>query len=448
MRRPRAAGTFVEALDRLDGTGQPQRGLIGLALGASALAVVAHEPHEGRSAVLAGLLVLVLLARAVTRLRGMDGRQVAASASTLAVAYAASSSGHELVSLGAVVAAGAVAGLPERPPPAADDDERRHVWALVDATPLDPLAPFALRSDKSYVFTRDRCAAVAYRVRFGTAVASGDPVGDPTRRAEAIETFLARADASGWRVAAVGVSEHVVGEWRRHGLRAVSIGRDVVLHVDAFSLEGRRLRNVRQAVQRTHNAGVSTEIVSERDLPETTRAELEEVRRDAGKTSEGRGFSMGLDHLLEPVHRGTFIALARDRSGRVVAFQRYAGADGGRELSLDVPCRVPAAPNGVDERLIVDVVDWGRQRGVRRVSLTFAAFPELFDATDRGPVRWAAYRLVRMLDRFIRLESLYRFLRKFHALGERRYVVLRPSQVAAVAAAALRLEFSSPAKRR
>jgi lysylphosphatidylglycerol synthetase-like protein (DUF2156 family) len=322
------------------------------------------------------------------------------------------------------------------------------VWALVDSTPLDPLAPFALRTDKSYVFTADGSAAVAYRVRFGTAVASGDPVGDPARRSDAIDAFCARADASGWRVAVLGTSEQVVDEWRRRGLWALAIGRDVVLDVDSFTWQGRRLRNVRQAVQRTHNAGVTTEILVERDLPDPVRAELELVRRGAGKTSEGRGFSMALDHLLDGVHRGTFVALARDRSGRVVAFQRYAGADGGRELSLDVPCRLPDAPNGVDERLIADVCEWGRQRAVRRVSLTFAAFPELFDATDRGPVRWAAYRAVRALDRFIRLESLYRFLRKFHALGDRRYVALRPWQVVAVAAAALSLEFTSPAKGR
>jgi lysylphosphatidylglycerol synthetase-like protein (DUF2156 family) len=150
---------------------------------------------------------------------------------------------------------------------------------------------------------------------------------------------------------------------------------------------------------------------------------------------------MILDGLLTGRHPGTFVAVARSKDGSVVAFQRYASSNGGRELSLDVPWRIPSAPNGVDERLIADVVAWASERGAKAVSLTFAAFPELFEMERRALWSRAAYRAVHLLDRWIRVESLYRFVRKFHALGEQRYVALRPVQVLFVAFAALRLEF-------
>jgi lysylphosphatidylglycerol synthetase-like protein (DUF2156 family) len=231
-------------------------------------------------------------------------------------------------------------------------------------------------------------------------------------------------------------------------MRALSIGRDVVVDVAGFRLEGRAFRNLRQAVQRTHNAGVTTQILPERSLTPDLRAELQEVMRATGKGEQTRGFAMILDRVLEGAHPGTSIALARDRSGQVVAFQRYASADGGRELSLDVPWRVPGAPNGVDERLIVDVVGWAAEGRAESVSLAFAAFPDLFSATDRGVVLQTAYRAVRMLDRFIKLESLYRFVRKFHAFGPQRYVMFRPLQVLWVALAALTLEFGAATKHR
>ena len=117
------------------------------------------------------------------------------------------------------------------------------------------------------------------------------------------------------------------------------------LDVDGFTLVGRRYRNLRQAVQRTHNSGVTTDIVVERDLDERLRAELLDVVAAAGKGTPGRGFAMILDGLLSGEHPGTFIALARGRTGEVVAFQRYCSADGGRELSLDVPWRRPDAPH-------------------------------------------------------------------------------------------------------
>ena len=103
--------------------------------------------------------------------------------------------------------------------------------------------------------------------------------------------------------------------------------------------------------------------------------------------------------------------------------------------------RPPAEIPDVDERLITDVIDWGAARGARSLSLAFAPFPELFELHRRNAAQLAAYRAVHLLDRFIRLESLYRFVRKFHALGTRRYAALRPWQVVWVAIAALNLEF-------
>jgi lysylphosphatidylglycerol synthetase-like protein (DUF2156 family) len=142
------------------------------------------------------------------------------------------------------------------------------------------------------------------------------------------------------------------------------------------------------------------------------------------------------------------VAVARDASGAAVGFQRFATADGGRELSLDVPYRVPGAANGTDERLAVDVVEWARLHGARRVSLAFAPFPELFGNAQRRGWQRLAYWGVHRLDPFIKVESLYRYLRKFHSFGPRRYVALRPLEVVGAAAAMLLLEFSRPRQRR
>jgi lysylphosphatidylglycerol synthetase-like protein (DUF2156 family) len=58
-------------------------------------------------------------------------------------------------------------------------------------------------------------------------------------------------------------------------------------------------------------------------------------------------------------------------------------------------------------------------------------------------LRATGYALARSLDGLIRLESLYRFLRKFHAFGPPRYVLFRPLAVLPVLAAMLLLEFSA-----
>jgi lysylphosphatidylglycerol synthetase-like protein (DUF2156 family) len=141
------------------------------------------------------------------------------------------------------------------------------------------------------------------------------------------------------------------------------------------------------------------------------------------------------------------LIIGRDHTGRVQACHRYALAGEGSDVSLDVPWRRPGAPNGIDERLSVDMVAWAREHGADRLSLAFAAFPEIFDDKSRGRPQRLFYLLIHLGDRLIQLESLYKYLRKYHALGEQRYVVLSLRNVVPALVALLSLEFM-PHRRR
>ncbi len=320
------------------------------------------------------------------------------------------------------------------------------VWALVDATREDPLAPFAMHSSKSYHFNTDKTAAIAYRTRLGFAVVSGDPIGDVNQFDNLVADFVRMCRGRGWQIIVLAGGERHLRLWRKEKvgqpMLAVPIGRDVVVDVRHFTLQGRHFRNLRQAVQRTRNCGVTTEIVDEQELSGALMAELTEVLYAAHRAARTeRGFCMNLDGALQGRFPGIKLAIARDRFGRVAAFHRYATAGEGSEVSLDVPFRRPDAPNGVDERLSVDMIAEAKNHDARRLSLAFAAFPEIFDAAHPGPLQRVAYRLIHLLDPLIRLESLYRYLRKFHALAERRYVVLCVHHIPAALMVLLSLEF-------
>ncbi len=351
---------------------------------------------------------------------------------------------HPAVGFVFLASTGFIMMLPQssRPQP----EHQLRIAALVDTTAGDPLAPFALHSSKSYFFDATSAAAIGYRTRFGIAVVAGDPVGDRAVFGTLITEFSAFAMAHGWRIAVLGASPEVCELWRtrateHRGLRSIPIGRDVVVEVDGFDMVGRKFRNLRQAVSRTRNFGVSTEILPERELSESLRRTLFAIVDEWHHGRQTRGFSMILDHLLDGRHPGMLVVIARDSDGRVVGFQRYGEANHGSELSLDVPWRRKDAPNGLDERMIVDLVDYGREHGVRRISLAFAAFPELYSDKERTRTRQALYLLARVLDPMIRLESLYRFLRKFNSFGNQRFVLIRWREIVFTAVALLTLEF-------
>ncbi|HEX9498832.1 MAG TPA: phosphatidylglycerol lysyltransferase domain-containing protein [Mycobacterium sp.] len=391
------------------------------------------------------LTAVALIARGI-----FLGRPVTAAHAWLAlVAVLAGLGAHVLVFdlLGNLLIASAGAVLmwstTARPNPA----DLPRIWALVNATESDPLAPFAMQDLKCFHFAADRTATIAYRTRMGYAVVSGDPIGDETRFAELVADFAAMCHTRGWRLVVLGCSQRRLDLWADatvlgQTLQAVPIGRDVVIDVTTFDMVGRKYRNLRQAVQRTQNFGITTEVVSEQGLEGPLLAELTEVLlASASGARTERGFSMCLDGALEGSYPGVQLIVARDKLGRVQGFHRYVTAGHGSEVSLDVPWRRRGAPNGIDERLSVDMIAWARDHGAQRLSLAFAAFPEIFNDKNRGRISSLLYTAIHLGDALIALESLYRYLRKFHALGDRRYVMASLTQVLPLLVVLLSLEF-------
>lgn len=409
------------------------------------LVLIVFHGHREPQWALALFAAVAFIARGI-----FLGRPVTAAHAWMALALLVAGFAARVVFVGTlgnvfVIAAGVALMWPTaaRPNPA----DRGRVWALVSATTGDPLAPFAMQSMKCHHFTADGSAAIAYRTRCGYAVVSGDPIGDEAQFPDLVHDFVGMCHAWGWRVAVLGCSQHRLDLWSDvtvigQVLRPVPIGRDVVIDVAGFDMTGRRFRNLRQAVQRTRNSGVTTEIVAEQGLDRDVLAELTEVllASPSGSRTE-RGFSMILDGALEGRHPGIQLIIARDERGRVQGFHRYATAGGGTEITLDVPWRRRGAPNGIDERLTVDMIDAAKQQGAVRLSLAFAAFPEIFDDANSGRLQSLCYTAIHLGDALIALESLYRYLRKFHALGERRYVLLSLTQVVPLLIVLLSLEF-------
>jgi lysyl-tRNA synthetase class 2 len=228
-----------------------------------------------------------------------------------------------------------------------------------------------------------------------------------------VAEFAALARRSGWRMAVLGARADRLDLWAPYGMRSIGIGDEVLLSPAEFGLSGRSMRNVRQAVRRTHNAGVTTEVLPEGELSETDRTLLRALATEAMGGVKERGFSMNMDGLLTGRHTLPVVVVARDAHGAPVGFQRYLPSASDRRLSLDAMRRAPGSPNGLNERMIADIMAYAAERRVDEVSLNFAAFRELFETENRGALEQGTYHVIHLLDRFVKVESLYLFNRKF-----------------------------------
>jgi len=317
--------------------------------------------------------------------------------------------------------------------------ERRLARALVDSHGSDSLSFFALRQDKSYLFSPSGNAFLAYRVVAGTALVSGDPVGEEAELDELLAELRCIVHAHGWRFAVVGVSGEHLDRYRGLGLKPVPIGEEAVLRPQAFSLEGRAIRKVRQSVSRLRKAGYSFRVVAADGVGPAIEAELKDVSRSWLRGEPERGFSMAIDDLHVP---GTVLALAEDPAGRVGGFLHLAPSPAGNGWSLSAMRRRPEAPNGLTEFLVVEALAWAREAGASELSLNFCALTD-FLAPERvtTPVRRLVRRVLLLADNVFQLERLYTFNRKFFPEWRRRYIcVERFTDLPAVGLAYLHAE--------
>ncbi|GAB1819953.1 phosphatidylglycerol lysyltransferase domain-containing protein [Herbidospora sp. RD11066] len=297
----------------------------------------------------------------------------------------------------------------------------------------DSLAYFATRRDRSVIFSPSGKAAVSFRVVNGVSLAGGDPLGDPEAWGHAITAWTGQAREFGWIPAAIGAGAEGARAYQRAGLKVLELGDEAVIEVKKFSLQGREMRGVRQAVNRVERAGYQLRVRRHGDLgPEEMR--LIGERADAWRDTETeRGFSMALGRLGDPLDAECVLVESLTKEGDEAALLSFVPW-GERGLSLDLMRRDRAAENGLMEFMVAGLVRNAGWLGVERISLNFAVFRSAFEEGARmgaGPVIRAWRRTLLFLSRWWQLEALYRanvkyrpeWVPRFLAYGDTRDLV-------------------------
>ncbi|MFK0098533.1 phosphatidylglycerol lysyltransferase domain-containing protein [Streptomyces sp. NPDC091040] len=319
-------------------------------------------------------------------------------------------------------------------PITAEDEEA--LRALLDKHgERDSLGYFALRREKSAVWSPTGKAAVAYRVVGGVSLASGDPIGDPEAWPGAIVPWLAEAREHGWIPAVMGAGEEAGTVYARHGLDALELGDEAIVETADFTLEGRAMRTVRQAYNRVRRAGYEVTVRRHAEIPEAEMAELVRRADDWRDGATERGFSMALGRLGDPADGQCVMLECRDAPsddgapGELRALLSFVpwGPNG---LSLDLMRRDRDSENGLMEFMVIELLQRAGKLGVTQVSLNFAMFRSVFERGSRlgaGPVLRMWRSLLSFFSRWWQIESLYRANAKYRPIWEPRFLLFEKS---------------------
>ena len=300
--------------------------------------------------------------------------------------------------------------------------EHRAARAIIWQHGEDSLSPFTLRADKALHFA---CHGVlAYRVIEETAVISGDPIAPGGAAPRVLASFLGVARTRGWQVAVWGASARYLDAYRQVGLHVMQAGEEGFVDPARFSLEGRRVRKLRQSVHRVSRRGWVVEVCEGRNFNATLEAEVDALE-SAWRAGRRRllGFAMGMGAYQPELRPDDLYLLGRNPCGELRAVMRFAAHCG--RLSLDTMRRVGETPNGLNEAMLCRALEAAREVGVPELSLNYAGLAHLVRGADsggRGRKRLTTVML-RLLGSRFQLERLVRFNEKFDPEWRPRFLI-------------------------
>jgi len=296
----------------------------------------------------------------------------------------------------------------------ARDIVRRHGYGTLDY--------FALRDDKQWFFWRD--SLVAYAVYGGMCLVSPDPIGPLTERDQVWAAFRSFADTHGWGVAIMAAAEEWLPIYREAGMRHLYLGDEAVVNVREFSLQGGKMKGLRQACSRIERAGYSVETLDPNDVPRERIPALAELLDLKRRGEAERGFSMMLGRLFDPRDKGLLLTIVTGPDGQPAAMCQFVPSPAIRGWSLDLMRRDPAEhPNGLLDYALCATIDHLREAGDHGLSLNFSAMRSVLDG-ERGDSlairieRWGLQRLSGVLP----IETLWKFNAKYRPSWLPRYI--------------------------
>ena len=297
----------------------------------------------------------------------------------------------------------------------ARDIVRRHGTGTLDY--------FALRDDKQWFFHRD--SMVAYAILGGVCLVSPDPIGPFSERAHVWDAFRRYVDRHGWGLGVMGAGEEWLPTYQASGMRFLYIGDEAVVDPRQFSLEGGKMKGLRQAVNRVARYGYTVRFLDPAKLAPEDAARLVELMAKNRRGEQERGFSMMLGRLFDARDSGLLLTLVEGPDGAPVAMCQFVPSPAIGGYSLDLMRRDPDEhPNGLLDFALCSTIAHLKEIGMKGLSLNFAALRSVLDGESGDGVtqrveRWALRRLSGVLQ----IETLWRFNAKYEPTWLPRYIV-------------------------
>jgi len=279
--------------------------------------------------------------------------------------------------------------------------------------------------DKSYYFTWQRRAALAYSVHKGVALVVSDPIGDNNDFDELMANFTQQCRINDWIPAFV----HIEGKYRslyeKYGLSMQKIGEEAILNISKYVSDVSDNKYFRHINQKFTKLGYSTELLQ----PPHNEALINQLRKISedwlklpGRSE--RGFMMG--YFTPEYMQLCNILVARDEAGTIQAFINQLPPLDAFEANYDLLRHSSDSPGNINDYLLLNFIKLLHGKGFLRLNMGLCPLSGLSSRdADHTTIDSALRFAYSNGDRLYSFSGLHRFKSKYEPDWTPRYIAYK-----------------------
>ena len=282
----------------------------------------------------------------------------------------------------------------------------------------DALTHFTVEGEEGFL---------GYVEKGGSYLVPGEPICAEENGKNFFSSFLRHSVEQKRKVCFFGCSERMGAAAKSAGYSVIKFGQEAILNVPKFSLGGNAMENVRRGFNHANNVGMSvSEYIPGNERDAELENELLSISKEwlnSKKTPE-LGFLLGRMELHRLEGRRIFVARTKMRIEGFIILNPVLKRRG---WYTDIMRRRTDAPNGVNEKLLVEIIGTLREEGVENIFLGMVPFVGLNpDMPEHRKVTKLMNSLKGRIDFLYPIESVYFFKDKFQPCWHDVYIFVYP----------------------
>lgn len=229
---------------------------------------------------------------------------------------------------------------------------------------------FIYLNDKLVYLNKDKDVLIQYQIYANKIVILGNPVGNEEKIFDTIQELYDLADKYGYIPVFCSIDESLIPYLHETGYEFMKLGEEARVDLESFTLEGRKMKSVRNALSRVEKENYHFEIVK----PPFSKEFLEEVKSVSDEwlgDRKEKGFSVGFfdeEYLSrEP------IAIVKNDHKEIKGFTNLMPMyDNDQTLSIDLMRFSHDTCNGIMDFIFVNLFKWGQENGYKEFNMGMA----------------------------------------------------------------------------